>query len=315
MTISPVNERKAHARLRHIRRIQTAALERSLQCLVIRNICTGARRTDGLRCRAAATLLEAARMFRSLIGRPTSSLAGQLLHLSADLPDQHCLAGADAHGRGIGLQPGIVLQHLRKDRRLHVAVRLGDSPQPLPAGHADAYRPCRPQPSQGRSSYPPKDSHPSASWRRSHPPPPAGTDCAAPDRRAQTGHPGLHARADRTRPSLLTVSSMLGLASSVATPLGTCVAYSPPPSTARKNTAAAATQRFHAPRRRPRSGIGTTFSSSGCCAGACTRARMLLQQSGVSATTSVRSCSSNSLSVKIVTSHRIAQLCQCAVIS
>ena len=114
---------------------------------------------------------------------------------------------------------------------------------------------------------------------------------------------------------MLTVSSMLGLASSVATPPGTCVAYSPPPSTAKKNTAAAATQRFHAPRRRPRSGIGTTFSSSGCCAGACTRAKMALQQSGVSATTSVRSCSSNSLSVKIVTSHRIAQLSKRTVIA
>ena len=118
-----VNERKAHARLRHIRRIQTAALERSLQCLVIRNICTGARRTDG--CGAGQLHFIGSRQNIQIIDRQADQLAaGQLLHLSADLPDQHCLAGADAHGRGIGLQPGIVLQHLRKDRRLHVAVRL-----------------------------------------------------------------------------------------------------------------------------------------------------------------------------------------------
>ncbi len=119
-----VNERKAHARPGHVVRIQAAARERRLQRLVIRNVCAGARSADGFD--AGKRHLVGRRKNIQVVDRQADQLAaGQILHLGADLPDQHCLAGADAHGRSIRLQRGIVLEHLRENRRLHAAVRLG----------------------------------------------------------------------------------------------------------------------------------------------------------------------------------------------
>ena len=119
-----VNERKAHTRPGHVIRSQAAARKRRLQRLVIRNIYAGAGSADGFD--AGKLHLVGRRQNVQVIDRQADQLAaGQILHLGADLPDQHCLAGADAHGRGIRLQRRIVLEHLCKDRRLHAAVRLG----------------------------------------------------------------------------------------------------------------------------------------------------------------------------------------------
>ena len=119
----PVDEREAHAGLRDIVRSQTAALERCLQRLVIWNVGAGAGSTD--RLHAGKRHVIGGRQNVQIVDRQADQLlTGKVLHLVADLPDQHRLAGADTRGRGISLQLRIYLQHLRKDRRLHAAVRL-----------------------------------------------------------------------------------------------------------------------------------------------------------------------------------------------
>ena len=120
----PVDEREAHAGLRDIVRSQAAALQRRLQRLVIRNVGAGAGSAD--RRHTGKCHVIGGRQNVQIIDRQADQLlAGKVLHLVADLPDQHRLAGADTRGRGISLQLRIHLQHLSKDRRIHAAIRLG----------------------------------------------------------------------------------------------------------------------------------------------------------------------------------------------
>ena len=120
----PVDNREAHAGLRDIVRSQAAALQRRLQRLVIRNVGAGAGSTD--RRHTGKFHVIGGRQNVQIVDRQADQLlAGKVLHLVADLPDQHRLAGADTCGRGISLQLRIHLQHLSKDRRIHAAVRLG----------------------------------------------------------------------------------------------------------------------------------------------------------------------------------------------
>ena len=120
----PVDEREAHAGLCNIIRSQAAALERRLQRLVIRNVCAGAGSTD--RLHAGKRHIIGGRQNIQIVDRQADQLlAGKVLHLGADLPDQHRFAGADTHSRGIGLQLRVRLQHLSKYRRVHATVRLG----------------------------------------------------------------------------------------------------------------------------------------------------------------------------------------------
>ena len=118
-----VNEREAHTGLRNAVRIQTAAGERRIHGLIIWDICTGARSTD--RDHVAKRHLVGRRENVQVVDRQhCQRLAGEVLHLRADLPDEHRLSYADAHGSSVGLQRGIRLQYLRQDSGSKPAVAL-----------------------------------------------------------------------------------------------------------------------------------------------------------------------------------------------
>ena len=119
----PVDERKAHAGLHDTAGLHAAARERRIQRLIIRDIGAGARRAD--RGDIAKRHPVGSRKNVQVVDRQRCQrIAGEFLHLRADLPDEHRLSGADAHGGGIGLQRGIVLQHLRQNSGLKAAAAL-----------------------------------------------------------------------------------------------------------------------------------------------------------------------------------------------